>query len=82
MTPIGRATAAVMESMGDGPGSRDYLRAQAIVRAVIAAIREPGLSALAAGADAIEAAPIDADDTHLAEVAWPAMIDKLLEEGR
>ena len=73
MTPIERATAAVMEGMGDGPGSRDYLRAQAIVRAVIAAIREPS----------VDMAVVGGNRKHIGSGdMWRAMIDQLLEEGQ
>lgn len=74
MTPFERASTAVMEAMGDGPGSRDYMRANAIVRAVLNAIRDPS--------DAMKSAGMDAcgGDGSVLD-GYEAMIDAMLEEG-
>lgn len=74
MTPIDRATAAVMTAMGDGPGSRDVLRAQAIARAVIAAIREPSEGMLGPAYGECHS-PKDVPE-HI----WHVMIDAMLAE--
>lgn len=74
MTTLERATAAVMKAMGDGPGSRDYLRATAIARAVLQAIREPSEAMVDAAA---EWSPLGS----VAREVFPAMIDAALEEG-
>lgn len=85
MTPIESATAAVMEAMADGPGSRDYLRAQAIARAAIAAIREPseGMVTAGNGSKPYNLVGLCEGTIHpVVQRAWPAMIDALLaEEG-
>jgi len=81
MTPLERAArAAQIAHHGWSPETKSDTWALWIpaVRAALQAIREPGGLA-GAGADAIEAAPMDADDTYLAEVAWPAMIDAALD---
>lgn len=78
MTPLERATTAVMNAMGDGPGSRDRLRAQAIARAVITAIREPSDEMKRVGTAVTRGA---GDEKYWADGvgAYEAMIDALLE---
>ena len=85
MSPLERATSAVMTVMGDGPGSRDYLRATAIARAVIAAIRDPGDAAMLAGEAELAPALGDHYDAvingYLSVGIWEAMIDAIAAEG-
>jgi hypothetical protein len=71
-TAFDAATSAVLETTQGSPGTRDYLRCQAIVRAVLTAIREPS--------DAMLQAAAECESSFVADV-YTAMIDAALTEA-
>lgn len=77
MTPIERAVAAIDGMLGWGADGEPPLE---IVRAVVAAIREPSEHMVRAGEDVLTYSP-DNIIRNQADKVWCGMIDAILEEG-